>query len=301
MDNYKLLVANLGFNRVKLDEPLAPFTYIKVGGSADILYISNNKDELSYAVKLARKLQIPFTILGCGGNVLISDKGIRGLVIINRSNYIKFLTNGFLEVDSGVTMTELIKETTDRLYTGLERMLKVPATVGGAVVMNAGHTAKKEFFGDLVVSVEVLNQNSEIKKIMKKDCNFSYRASRFQTSNEIILGVMLHLEKVDKKVIEEKVRDILVIKQIQPAGPTMGSTFRNPEGFSAGFLLDEAGLKGKQVGSAKISEKHANFIINTGSAKATDIQKLMELMKEKVRSKFNIELVEEIKLVGDWG
>src|SRR3989338_8499139 len=300
MDNYKLLVANLGFNRVKLDEPLAPFTYIKVGGSADILYISNNKDELSYAVKLARKLQIHFTILGCGGNVLISDKGIRGLVIINRSNYIKFLTNGFLEVDSGVTMTELIKETTDRLYTGLERMLKVPATVGGAVVMNAGHTAKKEFFGDLVVSVEVLNQNSEIKKIMKKDCNFSYRASRFQTSNEIILGVMLHLEKVDKKVIEEKVLDILVIKQIQPAGPTMGSTFRNPEGFSAGFLLDEAGLKGKQVGSAKISEKHANFIINTGSAKATDIQKLLELMREKVRSKFNIELVEEIKLVGDW-
>lgn len=300
MDKLDYLVKELGFNRIKMDEPLSNYTYIKVGGPADFLYESHNKDDLILSVNTARKLSLPLTILGIGANVLVSDKGIRGLVVINRSENIRFLANDFVEVDSGVNVVRLIKDTTERSLTGLERMIKVPATVGGAIFMNAGHTARQEFFGDLVVSVEILTPDNQVKKLMKKECGFGYRTSRFQTSGEVILSAMLHLEKVDKSVIEEKVRDLLVIKQIQPAGPSMGSTFRNPEGGSAGRMLDESGMKGKQVGGAKVSEKHANFILNVADAKAEDVHNLMNLMKKSVAKKFNVELEPEVRLIGDW-
>lgn len=303
MDKYQRITKELGFNRVKLDEPLSNHTYIKVGGPADFLYSPINKKELTHVVKLCRELEIPFTILGLGANVLVSDKGVRGLTIINQAANFKFLANGFLEAESGVNVSILIKETTDRGFTGLERMIRVPSSVGGAVYMNAGHTAKKEFFGELVVSVEVLNKNNEIKKVPHQDAEFSYRSSRFHRTGEIILSALLHLQKARQEEIEEKMREIITHKsqiQAQPSGPSVGSTFRNPPNDYAGRLLDQAGLKGRTVGNAKVSEKHANFIINTGDATATDIKNLIELMRSEVKSKFGTDLEEEVRYIGEW-
>jgi len=300
MDSSSNLVKNLGFSRVKLDEPMKFHTWIKVGGPADYYFEAENEKDIIQAVKAALEASIPYTIIGLGANVLVSDKGIRGLVIVNKGKEIKFLPHNFVEVDSGITILELAREVGKRGLGGLERMTKVPATVGGAIFMNAGDTGKSEFFEDLVVSIKVIDKRGELKKLFREDATFSYRTSRFQTSGEIILSAKLELIKMTKEEIDEKVRDILVRKTRHPAGPSVGSTFRNPEGEHAGSLIDRAGLKGRMIGGAKISEQHANFIINTGNAKAADVKNLIELAKKEVKEKFNINLVEEVRYLGEW-
>ncbi len=300
MDQSDKLIKTLGFGRVKIDEPMRLHTYMKVGGPADYFYVAETEDELVEAVQTALAAGVDYTIIGQGANVLVSDKGIRGLVILNRASEIKFLPHDFVEVASGVNILDLTRAALERGLGGLERMTKVPASVGGAVFMNAGDTGKAEFFGDLVVSIKVINKQGEVKKLFKEDANFTYRTSRFQESGEVILSVKLQLEKVDKARVEEKIRDILVRKTKHPAGPSVGSTFRNPPGEHAGELVERAGLKGTMVGGAKISEQHANFIINTGTARAKDIKALIDTMKTQVKEKFGIGLVEEVRYLGEW-
>lgn len=300
MDNSAKLVARLGFYRVGINQTLAPYTYIRTGGNADMLFTAESTDDLVEAVVLARGLNVPVTILGNGSNILVSDKGIRGLVIINRSKNYKFLPHDYLEAESGVSMVELIGQTRVRRLTGFERMLKVPTTVGGAIYMNAGDTGSGEFFGELVRSVKVLTPTGQIHTVSGEDCNFGYRTSRFQTSGEIILSCVLQLKAVAKEDIESKVKDILVRKINQPAGPTVGSTFKNPPGGHAGELLDKAGLKGLQVGGAKVSEKHANFILNLGNATSSNVRDLINTMKSKVKATSGVLLEEEVRYLGDW-
>jgi len=294
------LIRKLGSSRVKIKEPLAPHVYMKVGGPADFYFEARNSQDLAEAVKAAIQAKAPFVIIGNGANVLVSDKGFRGLVIKNASKNIKFLPHGFVEVDSGVDNADLITAAKNRGLTGMERLLKVPGTIGGAVYMNAGDTGKKEFFGDLVVSVEVIDREGQLKKLRAEDCEFGYRASRFQKTSEIILKAKLQLRQAKKEEIEERAKDILVRKMYQPPGPSVGSTFKNPPGNFAGKLIEEAGLKGKQIGGAKISEKHANFIINLGNATASDVKALIDLMKSEVKKKSNIDLEEEIRYIGEW-
>ena len=298
--NFEVVRQKLGPARVKAGEPLAPHVYMKVGGPADFYFEAANPNDLENAVRAAIETRAPFVIIGDGGNILVSDRGVRGLVIKNASKNIKFLPHGFVEVDSGVDNADLITAAKNRGLTGMERLLKVPGTIGGAVYMNAGDTAKEEFFGDLVVSVEVIDKEGRLKKLRVEECEFGYRASRFQKTGEIILKAKLQLAQATKEEIEAKAKDILVRKMFQPPGPTLGSTFKNPPGNFAGKLIEECGLKGTKVGGAKISEKHANFIINTGSAKAADVKALIDLMKQKVKEKFGIDLEEEIRYLGDW-
>ena len=240
----KELIKKLGFNRIKLNEPLSEHTFIQAGGPADFSYEAKISEELKEAAKAAAAEKIPFVVIGAGGNILASDKGFRGLVIKNSSENIKFSPFDFVEVDSGVNNSELITAAKDRGLTGLERLIKVPGTVGGAIYMNAGDTAKSEFFGDLVETVAVLDQNGEVKKLGKEDCGFAYRTSRFQGSGEIILSASIQLKQATKEEIESKAKDVLVRKMNQPTGPSMGSIFKNPPGNFAGKLIDEAGLKG---------------------------------------------------------
>ncbi|HEY4694963.1 MAG TPA: UDP-N-acetylmuramate dehydrogenase [Candidatus Nanoarchaeia archaeon] len=300
MEKGDQLIKTLGFSRVRLDEPMRLHTYMKVGGPADLYYEATNETELALAVKAAIDLNLPYTIIGQGANVLVSDKGIRGLVIVNKSSEIKFLPHGFVEVESGVNLIDLTREVGKRGLGGLERMTKVPATVGGAIFMNAGDTGRGEFFGDLIVSIRAIDKEGVIKKFFKEEADFSYRTSRFQESGEAILSAKLQLPKMEKPQIDEKVKDILVRKTKHPAGPSVGSTFRNPEGAHAGELIDRAGLKGTMIGGAKISEQHGNFIINTGTATAEDIKKLIELMKNTVKEKFGVQLTEEVRYLGEW-
>jgi len=300
MENEKFFLEKLGAEKVRLNEPMKNHTWIRVGGPADYFFEATKSQELILAVQTALEAKIPYRVIGLGANVLFSDLGFRGLVILNRTGEIKFLPHDFVEVDSGVNIINLTRKASDRGLGGLERLTKVPATVGGAIFMNAGDTGKGEFFGDLVVSIQIIDQEGRIKKIFNEDANFSYRTSRFQYNNEVIVSAKLKLQKMTKAEIDEKVKDILIRKAHHPAGPSVGSTFRNPKGAHAGALIDQCGLKGTLIGGAKISEQHANFIINTGNAKAADVKGLIDLMKTKVKEKFNIELEEEVRYLGEW-
>ena len=294
------LAKKLGVDRLKTDESMDSHTNMKVGGPADYYFEANNEKELTEAVKAAIESEVPYTVLGLGANVLVSDKGIRGLVIVNKSSKIKFLPHGFIEVGSGLENTIFIREAGKRGLSGLERLLKVPGTVGGAIFMNAGDTGKKEFFGDLVESVKAIDKSGNISTLHKKEADFSYRSSRFQTSGEIILSAKIKLEQTGPKEIEAKTRDILERKTNHPAGATVGSTFKNPENYHSGELIEKAQLKGKSMGGAKISEKHANFIINEGDATAKDVKQLIDLMKQTVKEKFKVDLEEEVRYIGEW-
>jgi UDP-N-acetylmuramate dehydrogenase len=294
------LIKKLGTERVKINEPLAKHVNLKVGGAADLYFEAENSVDLREAVEIAISEQVPFVVIGNGANVLVSDKGVRGLVIANHSKNLKFLPHGFVEVDSGVDNTHLIREAKNRGLIGTERLLKVPGTIGGAVYMNAGDTGRKRFFDDLVVWVEVFDREGEVKKIQKEDCNFGYRSSRFHKSGEIILRVKLQLKQARKEQIEEAAKDILVRKMHQPPGPSVGSTFKNPEGAYAGKLIEQCSLKGKKIGGARISERHANFIINEGDATAADVKALIDLGRKSVKEKFNIDLKEEVRYIGEW-
>ncbi|MCL5411630.1 MAG: UDP-N-acetylmuramate dehydrogenase [Patescibacteria group bacterium] len=297
---YKQLIQELGFNRVKLDEPMKDHTNWKVGGSADLYLETKTSQELIEAVQVAERLKIPYVILGLGANVLVGDKGIRGLVVVNKAQEVKFLSFGFIEIDSGMSNAVLIKLTTDQRLSGLERLIRVPGSLGGAIFMNAGDTAKQAFIGELVRSVKVVDKNGVVRTLSPEDCDFGYRHSRFQTSGEIIVSAKLQLKETIKSDIEEKVRDILERKRNQPMGATAGSTFKNPPNNFAGKLIEEAGLKGKQIGEAKISEQHANFIVNTGNATASDIKALIDLVKERVKENSGVDLQEEIRYLGDF-
>jgi UDP-N-acetylmuramate dehydrogenase len=298
--SFEAVVKKLGFNRVRLNEPMKLHTQMRVGGAADIYYEAKNAGEVATAVKTVITEKIPLLILGNGSNVLVSDKGVRGLVIVNRAAALKFLPHGFVEAESGVDNSALIKQAKDRNLIGTERLLKVPGTVGGAVYMNAGDTGRQKFFEDLVVWVEVIDKDGKVKKVPKEECEFAYRSSRFQKSGETVLKAKLQLKEVDREEIEEAAKDILVRKMHQPSGATVGSTFKNPDYDHAGRLIEEAGLKGKKMGGAKISEKHANFIINEKNAKAADVKALIDLMKKAVKEKFDVDLQEEVRYIGEW-
>lgn len=298
--NLDAIVKKLGFNRVKIDEPMKMHTQMKVGGPADLYYEAKSVEEIITVVKTAIEEKIPYLILGNGANVLVSDKGIRGLVIGNKAGNIKFLNHGFVEAESGVDNTALIKKAKDRKLIGTERLLKVPGTVGGAVFMNAGDTGKKNFFGDLVISVEVIDKYGSVEKLTQEECEFGYRSSRFQNTGEIILQAKIQLKESSREEIENAAKDILVRKMYHPAGATVGSTFKNPDDDHAGKLIEGCGLKGKKIGGAKISENHANFIINEGYATAADVKSLIDLMKKNVQEKNNIELTEEVRYLGEW-
>lgn len=298
--NTQKLAEKLGKEKVKKNEPMSAHVNLKVGGPADFYFEAENAVDLEKAVRVAEEEKIPFVVIGNGANILVSDKGVRGLVIINSSKNIKFLPHGFVEADSGVNNTDLIRQSKDRGLMGTERLLKVPGTVGGAVYMNAGDTGRKRFFEDLVVWVEVIDKEGKVKKIDKEDCEFGYRSSQFQKSGEIILKAKLQLKQASKEEIEEAAKDILVRKMHQPSGPSVGSTFKNPQGEYAGRLIEECGLKGKRVGGAKISEKHANFILNEGGATASDVKGLIDLVKKSVKEKFGVGLEEEVRYIGEW-
>ena len=189
------------------------------------------------------------------------------------------------------------------ITTDLAKQAGVDYTEGEAFPKDQGgdryHTAKLKG-NPMDTAIKIIDKAGEVKKLYREDANFSYRTSRFQSSGEIILSSKLELQKISKEEIDTKVRDILVRKTHQPAGPSVGSTFRNPEGEHSGALLDQCGLKGTILGGAKISDQHANFIINTGNAKASNVKALIDLMKKAVKEKFNIDLVEEVRYLGDW-
>lgn len=292
---YSAIIKELGRNRVKQKEPLAAHTTFGIGGPADLFYEAKTKEELIRAVKLARKFKIPYFILGGGSNLLVSDQGIPGIAI-KTSNKKYAIRDTKIITDAGTPLAELIKQATKNSLSGLEFAVRIPGTVGGAVWGNAG--VAKEWFGNTVEEVEVLTAKNEVKKLFRKDCRFDYRTSRFKKTKEIILQVVLKLKKGDPVKIKKRIEAFLTRRKNQPKEKSAGSIFKNPEGKSAGWLIDQSGLKGKRIGDAQIATEHTNFIVNLGKAKASDIVQLIKLAKREVKKKFGIKLEEEICLIG---
>ena len=287
------------------DEPLARFTTMRVGGPADLFATVHNVFELRSLVRYARARAIPHLVLGRGSDTVISDRGVRGLVIQDRAEGSKVEEDGRYTADAGVPMARAATETQKAGLTGLEFGLAIPGSVGGAVWANAG--AHESDVAGVLESARVLDGAGAESVVPAADLAFAYRDSRFKHGPEtgpadLILAATFQLSVADPAVIKERLDDIRRWRQThQPLGlPSAGSVFRNPDGDSAGRLIDEAGLKGHRIGGAVVSEKHANFIVNDQKGTAADVRRLAEHVRAVVADRHGVELVLEIEFLGDW-
>jgi len=284
---------------IKENISLAKHTTFKIGGPARYFCIAKSKRDLIEAIKWAKQKKVPFFVLGGGSNVLALDQGYNGLVIkIHNSRFI--IHNSNINVEAGTKLKDLVNFSAKNYLTGLEWAAGIPGTVGGAVYGNAQAFDIK--MSDIVKSVEVLNVGTlATRTLNKKQCQFSAKNSIFKKNkNLIILSIVLSLKKGNKEKIQKEIKEHLSIrKQRHPLdSPSAGSIFVNKTGTDpSSYLIEKAGLKGTRVGGAKVSEKHAGFIVNTGKAKAKDVLDLIKIIKQKVKSKFGITLKEEIQVI----
>ena len=263
----------------------------KVGGMAKYYAVVNSRQELLEVLNFAKEKSLPIFIIGEGSNVLVSDNGFNGVVI--KLNLRQFsIENNILKVESGVFLREIVLKTRDLDLKGLEWAIGIPGTVGGAICGNAG--AHNHSISEIISEVEVFDGN-EFKIFKKEDCFFDYRNSIFKKNlNLIILSAKFELEQgIDLKAMQD-----YLSKRTKINGHSIGSIFKNPEGYSAGKLIEDCNLKGLRVGDAIISIEHANWILNLGNASSKDIEELILKAKKEVKLKFNIDLVEEIRRLG---
>ena len=287
------------------DESLARFTTMRVGGPADLFVVAHNAFELRALVRFARTRTIPYRILGRGSNLVISDAGIRGLVIHAKAEATR-LDGDRYHAEAGVPMARAATETQGAGLTGLEYGLAIPGTVGGAVWANAG--AHGTDTASVLESATVLMADGTERDFAVGDLGFGYRHSRFKDAAgeggpaEIIMSAVFRLRAADPAEIRARLDDIRRWRrEHQPLGiPSAGSVFRNPPDDSAGRLIDALGLKGHRIGGAVVSEKHANFIVNDRHGTAADIRALAEHVQREVRERHGIDLVFEVEFAGDW-
>ena len=288
----------LNIENIKENESLKLHTTYKVGGIAKYFITPKDFDELIKLLKYLKENNIKYMVLGNGSNTIFSSKTFDG-VIINLSNLNKMeIKDDRIFVESGYQLIKLSMDAMNNCLSGLEFASGIPANVGGAIFMNAG--AYKSDMSALIEEVTFLDENFELKTLKNKDLKFSYRHSLFQENDYVIISTILKLNPGNKDEIKE-LMDKRKQRRIdsQPLEyPSAGSVFRNPaEDIFAGKLIEDLGLKGYSIGDAKISEKHANFIINTGNATGEDIKSLIELVKNKVKEKYNIDLIVEQRFV----
>ena len=282
------------------NELLKNHTTFGVGGPAKILVLPKATNDLIKIINFSNKNNINLSFIGSGSNVLASDNGFDGIVITLKKmfNKIQFKNNN-VYTEAGAMLGTMVKTAINKGYEGFESLVGVPGTVGGALIMNAG--AHGTEISELLISARTINCNGKIKFYNKKDISFSYRNSTFP-ENEILLDANFILNKgVKRDIIKKKKEVSFKRKTTQPLKyRSAGSIFKNPSSnLAAGYLIDKSGLKGLRIGDAEISKKHANFIINHGSAKSHEIYKLIKIIKNKVNQKFNIRLKLEIKLIGE--
>jgi len=284
---------------IKLEENvlLSQYTTFRIGGPARYFFIAKNTKDLIKAVKFARGKKLPFFILGGGSNLLVSDQGFNGLVIKAENQGLK-LDKNIIIAEAGVSLAKLVKLSIDSGLTGLEWAIGIPGVIAGAVRGNTG--AFGQSISESVEKVEVLNDELEKVVLNRSDCCFDYRESVFKKSGDIILSVELKLERGDKEKSQETIKEHLIQRlDKNPTGyPSAGCIFKNPKPLATGQLIDQCGLKGKKIGQAMISSKHANFIVNLDGAKAEDVIELIKIIKRLVKEKFNVDLQEEVQYLG---
>ena len=282
-----------------LNEPMKKHTTFKIGGPADVFVKVNDTEELKFVLNLAKNENLPINIIGNGSNVLVKDKGIRGIVLKLNFNEIIKEDKDILNIGAGVLLSKLARFAMEEELTGIEFASGIPGSFGGAIYMNSGAYGNE--IADKIILTTYIDENLEIKTITKEEQEFSYRKSIFQKNNWIILGGKIKLEKGNKEEIKRKIEEYSKTrKEKQPLNmPNAGSIFKRGEGFITAKLIDECGLKGYQIGDAQISTLHAGFIVNKGNATAKDILKLIEYTQEKVKEKFNVNIEPEIRILGE--
>lgn len=285
---------------VREDEPLWRHVSFRIGGPADVLVIPRSLDELHAVARWLFGQGMPFTVLGQGSNVLIADLGIRGVVIKIGKGLDHFTFSGDrLTAEAGAGLPHLARAAAERGLSGLEFAAGIPASVGGAVVMNAG--AHGHAMQEIVASVRVLTPDEDVT-MTPEALGYAYRTSTLQSSRAVVLDATLRLVPRDPHTVRQRTEEWLRQRNAtQPIGPpSSGCVFRNPVGDHAGRLIDLAGGKGMHVGGARVSEVHANYIVNTGEAKAADVLGLMHKVNALVAEKFGVRLEPEIKLLGEF-
>lgn len=287
---------------VKTDEPMAKHTTFGIGGPADIFVQPADTADLAAVMAWVNRQQIPWFVFGDGANLLVADKGIRGVVIRMGKPFTKIeIDKERITAGSGAKLDKAVSVSVDAGLAGMENIAGIPGTIGGAIVMNAG-TYRGEI-GNVVELVRVVTDKGEQLELTPDDIQFKYRWSVFQTDkSKIITEAVLHLKPGDKDGLVQTAEDIRARRNVNlpTIGRSAGCMFKNPDGQSAGQLIDRAGLKGSHVGDAAVADKHGNFIMNMGSASAADIRALAEQVREKVKKEFDVDLIYEVRIVGDW-
>ena len=287
---------------MKRNEPLSKHTTFRIGGPAEFFFEPKSIKEIKEALKFAREKRKKVFFISNGSNLLVSDEGLKGVVIRPRMDRVMAprlrsgqVSGKSIVVESGVSIGHLLNLLAKKGLTGLEFMTGIPGCVGGSVAMNAG--VGDSWMGEKVVRVWASDMNGKPVVLNQKRCQFGYRKSIFQKGNLAITKVEFKLQKGDPKEIKETIRKIWKARLAkQPYdSPSAGSFFKNPKGRFAGQLIDEAACKGMRVGDAEVSTKHGNFIVNRGKAKAAQVLKLAKMVQQKVRRKFGILLKPEVK------
>ncbi len=292
---------------IKLNEPLAAHTTFRIGGPADTLVFPADREDLASLLRELRAGKIDYTIIGGGSNLLVRDGGVRGAVIslrhldaISIAHEYRAIGGAYAVIvaEAGVPLARVLNFAVEKGLTGMEFSAGIPGTVGGALCMNAG-TAQGEI-GDVVDSVTLLSPDGELLERRRDEMAFGYRSASVPSGHAVLAARMI-LRHGDKDRIRSRVKEIMQQRaERQPIGlPSAGSVFKNPLDDAAGKLIESAGLKGFTVGSAQVSEKHANFIVNLGGATAADVIKLMEIVKARVLEVHRVRLETEIKIIGE--
>ncbi|PID85527.1 MAG: UDP-N-acetylenolpyruvoylglucosamine reductase [Chloroflexi bacterium] len=294
--------------RFQLEVPMAKYTSARVGGPAEMFLTVKNALELQTAVELAYANHIPYFILGGGSNILVSDLGLRGLVIMNRAKNVQFRHTGahvVCTVESGMNFSSLARQCIGKGLGGLEWAVGIPGTIGGAVVGNSG--AHGSDMASIVLAANIWEPGRGAKLYTNERLKYDYRTSVLKQeqgrdlARRVVLSVELQLTPEPVDILTGRAAGFTAYrKQTQPGGASMGSMFKNPPNYYAGYLIDTAGLKGFQVGNVRISERHANFFVSDGEATAEDIRSLIAEAWNTVREQFGVEMDLEVELVGNW-
>lgn len=286
--------------RIHINEPMSKHTSFKIGGNAKILVNIVSVFELQEILKILKKENIRIIIIGNGSNILVSDKGIDGIVLkieIKKFEIQKIDSKYRITLGAGCKLGEISYKLADKNISGFEFASGIPGTIGGAIRMNAGAYGSE--MKDIVNSITYIDRDGQISKINNKEAKFEYRNSIFSKKDYIIIETEIELESGKKEEIIEKIKEYQKNRiEKQPIEyPSAGSVFKRGDGFITAKLIDECGLKGYQIGDAQISEKHAGFIINKGNAKAKDVEDLIKYIKKQVLEKFGVEIETEIEII----
>jgi len=293
------LKAIMATENIKKNEPMKNHTSFQVGGPADLFLMPQSREELKAVLEICKKSEKPVYIMGNGSNLIVRDKGFSGIIINTKAlNQVKKVGETLI-AEPGISLKDLAKVALKEKLTGLEFASGIPGSLGGAVTMNAG--AYDGEMKGIIKSITVITEDGSQKSIPGEQCNFAYRTSILQQHHWVLVSVELALKNGDYQAIEERMLDLNTQRESkQPLEyPSAGSTFRRPEGYYAGKLVQDAGFRGYTLGGAQVSEKHSGFVINKGGASAADILNLIGAIQAGVKEKFGVELKTEVIVIGN--